>query len=168
MKDQNLDDVDMEILQLLQSNARMTNVEIAHKVQMAPSAVFGRIRRLQERGFVQGFEARLNARKLGFDLLAYVFVREDKQHGVPDTLPQLLKIPEIQAIHHVAGEDCFLLRVCVSDTAALGNLVREQISRIKGVAGTRTIIVLDTKKDSTALPLEIHRTRAVKVAKNRG
>jgi len=148
-----IDPTDLKLLKLLQTSPELTNLELASKVGMAASAVHGRLSKLKRAGILRA-EVRLDAKKLGFGLVAFVFVREDKSRGVPNTVAALSKIPEIQAIFHVAGEDCFLLRVCAPDTNALGKLVRQTISRIKGVAGTRSSIVLETYKDSNALPLD--------------
>jgi Lrp/AsnC family leucine-responsive transcriptional regulator len=150
---QPLDPIDLEILKQLQGNARMSNVEIARVVGMAPSAVLGRIRRLEQRGLLEAYEARLNAKELGFGLLAFIFVREEKHGGVPDTVSALMEINEIQSIYHIAGEDCFLIKARVEDTEALAELVRHRICSIKGVTGTRSSIVLQTLKETSALPL---------------
>ena len=75
--DSTIDDIDCLILSLLQGNARTTNVDIARQVEMAPSAVLERIRKLEDRGFIQGYSTRLNASALGYGLLAFVFVRSE-------------------------------------------------------------------------------------------
>ncbi len=148
-----LDPTDIAILEVLQENARTSNAEIARRVGMAPSAVYERIRKLEERGVIRGYEARLGPRELGWSLVAYVFVRTEDPPGWTRTGEQLAALTEVQEVHHVAGEDCFLLKVRAADTEALGKLLRERIGTIPSVRSTRTTIVLETVKDTARLPL---------------
>ncbi len=148
-----LDETDTAILGLLQENARIANAEIARRVDMAPSAVYERIRKLEERGLIRGYEARLGARELGWGLVAFVFVRSNDSPGGVATSERLAALPEVQEVHHVAGEDCFLLKVRAADTLALSRLLRERIGAVTTVTSTRTTIVLDTVKETGRLPL---------------
>ena len=150
-----LDDIDLTILALLQANARTSNAEIARQVGMAPSAVLERIRKLEERGVIEGYTTCLNARSLGLGLTAFLFVRAEERVGAPETADTLAALPEVLEVHHVAGEDCFLVKVKVEDTEALGRLLREGVGAISTVRSTRTTIVLGTVKESTALPVGV-------------
>ena len=149
------DATDAAILGMLQENARISNAEIARRVDMAPSAVHERIRKLEERGLIRGYEARLGARELGWGLVAFVFVRSNDAPGGAATAELLAALPEVQEVHHVAGEDCFLLKVRVPDTLALSRLLRERIGAVSTVTSTRTTIVLDTVKETGRLPLPV-------------
>lgn len=148
-----LDDTDRQIVAFLQSDARMANAEIARRLGMAPSAIFDRIRKLEERGIIDGYEARVNAKAIGLGLTAFVFVRGEDGPGDPKTGQLLARIPEVQEVHHVAGEDCYLVKVRVADTDSLGTLLRERIGAVKSVRSTRTTIVLGTVKESYRLPV---------------
>lgn len=148
-----IDDIDRQVATILQRNARTPTAEIARQVGMAASAVHERIRKLEERGVVQGYCAILDPHLLGRGLLAYVFVRADERVGAAETGELLALIPEVQEVHHVAGEDCYLVKVRVADTDALGRLLRERMGSIETVRSTRTTIVLETVKETTALDL---------------
>ena len=148
-----IDDTDRTIAKILQENARTPTAEIARQVGMAASAVHERIRKLEERGVIRGYTVRLDPRLLGRGLLAFVFVRAEERVGAPETADLLSEIPEVQEVHHVAGEDCFLVKVRVVDTDALGRLLRERVGAISTVRSTRTTIVLETVKETTALDL---------------
>jgi len=148
-----IDPTDAAILALLQENARISNAEIARRVDMAPSAVFERVRKLEERGVIRGYEARLGARELGLGLVAFVFVRTAERPGQSSTGAELARLPEVLEVHHVAGEDCFLVKVRAPDTDGLGRLLRDRIGALAAVTSTRTTIVLETLKESTRLPL---------------
>src|SRR6185312_2571778 len=125
-----IDDTDHEILNILQENARTSNAEIARQLGMAPSAILERIRKLEARGLLRGYEARLDAAELGLGLLAFVFVRADERVGCPQAGEALAAIPEVQEVHHIAGEDCYLVKVRTADTASLGRLLRERFGAI--------------------------------------
>jgi Lrp/AsnC family leucine-responsive transcriptional regulator len=148
-----IDETDRQILSILQQNARTSNAEIARQVEMAPSAVLERIRRLETRGVIQGYEARINPEALGLGVLAFVFVRSADFDGEAKTAELLAGIPEVLEAHHIAGEDCFLLKVRARDARTLGRLLRERIGGTGTVQSTRTTIVLETVCESARLPL---------------
>lgn len=147
------DDIDMHILAILQHNARTSNAEIARQLVMAPSAILERIRKLEARGLLLGYEARIAPRALDLGLLAFVFVRADERLGSDRAGRALAAIPEVQEVHHIAGEDCYLVKVRTASTEALGRLLRERFGAIEDVRSTRTTIVLSTLKETARLPL---------------
>ena len=149
-----MDSTDRKILNILQSDARTPNAELARQVGMAPSAVLERVRKLEERGVIQGYEARLDPKALDFGLLAFVLVRTDDRVGNMQSEATLKAIPEVQEVHHVAGQDCFLLKVRVANTDALQVLLREQIGAIDTVRSTNTTIVLQTVKEVATIPVD--------------
>src|SRR5579864_6832906 len=118
-----MDSTDRKILNILQSDARTPNAELARQVGMAPSAVLERVRKLEERGVIKGYEARLDPKALEMGLLAFVLVRTDERVGHMQSEAALLEIPEVQEVHHVAGEDCYLLKVRAANTDALSALL---------------------------------------------
>jgi len=153
-----IDEIDLQILNILQQNARTSNAEIARQVEMAPSAVLERIRRLEAKGVIQGYEARINPEALGLPILAFVFVRSTDFDGEARTAGLLSEIPEVLEAHHIAGEDCFLLKVRARDTKSLGRLLRDRIGSTGAVESTRTTIVLETVREGARLPLSLPRT----------
>jgi Lrp/AsnC family transcriptional regulator, leucine-responsive regulatory protein len=150
-----IDGVDREILSIVRTNARVSNVEIARKVGMAPSAVLERIRKLESKGVITGYEARLSPKALGLGLLAFVFVKADDRPGSEGSGKALGAIPEVLEVHHIAGEDCFLVKVRTEDTESLGRLLRERFGAIPSIRSTRTTIVMNTIKESAQLPLGV-------------
>jgi len=118
------------------------------------AAVFERIRKLEKRGVIQGYETRVNPQVLDLGLVAFIFLRAQEPVGSLETGKHLAQFPEVLEIHDVAGEDCYLVKVRVASTEALGALLREKIGPIKAISSTRTIIVLATVKETAQLPLE--------------
>ncbi|HKD12026.1 MAG TPA: Lrp/AsnC family transcriptional regulator, partial [Thermoanaerobaculia bacterium] len=148
-----IDEIDGRILNILQSNSRTSNAEIARQVGLAPSAVFERLRKLEERGVIRGYSVNLDPRAMEVPLVCFIFVRSSERVGSPTTAASLGEIPEVLEIHHVAGEDCFLLKVRAADTEAVGRLLREKFGKIPSITSTRTTIVLETVKETAALPI---------------
>jgi Lrp/AsnC family leucine-responsive transcriptional regulator len=149
-----IDGIDLHILKILQKKARIPNVEVARQVDMAPSAVLERIRKLEKQGFIDGYEVRLNPKRFQRNLVAFVMVTTEHPGQRRKAAEQLSAIPEAQEIHEVAGEDGILVKIRVSDTTELGRLLEKKIAAIDAVHATRTMIVLSTLKETARIPID--------------
>ena len=156
-----IDEMDRRILSLLQQDARLPNAEIARRVGMAPSATLERLRKLEERGVIQGYEARLDPRKIGFGLTAFIFVKANDKAAEQDTGERLRQHPNVLEVHHIAGEDCYLVKVRAIDTEDLGRMLKADFSAMPSVVSTRTTIVLGTLKESLRIPIPEERGVAI-------
>jgi Lrp/AsnC family transcriptional regulator, leucine-responsive regulatory protein len=148
-----VDAIDLQILSHLQTNARNTQSDIAKAVGLAPSGVLERIRKLEARGAIAGYTAYIEPKILGLGMLAFVAVRTDEVATDNRIAHEVAAIPEVLEVHHVAGDDCFLVKVRARDAEHLGQLLRTRIGRIAGVRSTRTTIVLETVKETSRLPI---------------
>jgi Lrp/AsnC family leucine-responsive transcriptional regulator len=152
-----MDEKDEKILEILQRDGRMTNVELARLVELTPSATLERVRKLEERGFIKGYLATLDPHALGLGLLAYIFVRVDDRDATltdeEETAEGLAALPSVLEVHHLAGEDCFLVKVRARDTDDLYRVLKEEFAKFKSIRSTRTTIVLKTVKESARLPV---------------
>jgi Lrp/AsnC family transcriptional regulator, leucine-responsive regulatory protein len=148
-----IDDVDTEILAILQENARTTQADIAKSVSLAPSAVLERMRKLEAKGAIREYVASVDPHVANRALLAFVAVRTNEYGPEQPSAQALAQIPEVLEIHHVAGEDCFLLKVRARDAEHLGQMLRRQIAAVPGVTSTRTTIVLETVKETSRIPI---------------
>lgn len=152
-----IDVIDATLLDILQYNARTTQAELAKAVGLAPSAVLERLRKLESKGVIKDYVALIDARVVDRGLLAFVAVRST-DHGpdMPSAI-DLARIPEVLEVHHVAGEDCYLLKVRTRDAEHLGQLLRQHISAMPSVTSTRTTIVLETVKEDprVTIPKEL-------------
>lgn len=140
-------------MEILQQNARETQADIARAVGLAPSAVLERIRKLEARGVIRGYAAQVDPRALDQGLLAFVSVRSGDAPNNDDVAKSLAAFPEVLEVHHVAGEDCYLVKVRARDAEHLGALLRTRLGRVPGVRSTRTTIVLETVKETSRLPI---------------
>ena len=157
-----LDEKDARIIEVLQKDGRTSNVELARVVELTPSATLERVRKLEERGLIKGYTAVVDPHALDLGLLAFIFMRVDDRDDVlgkaDSTAEALSALPSVLELHHLAGEDCFLLKVRARDTDDLYRILRDELGRFKAIKGTRTTIVLKTVKESTEL--SVNRERA--------
>lgn len=151
--DRIIDELDAKILAILQQNARTTQTDIAKAVGLAPSAVLERIRKLETRGVIREYVAHVDPHVANRALLAFVAVKTNEYGPEQPSARALATIPEVLEIHHVAGEDCFLLKVRAKDAEHLGQMLRTQIAAVPGVTSTRTTIVLETVKETSRVPI---------------
>ncbi len=148
-----IDDIDLKILSLVQKNGRVSNAEIARKIGMVPSAILERMRKLEDKGIIEQYEVRLNAKALLLGLTAFIFIKTSETYGHLDTAKQLKEMPEVQEIHHITGEDCYLIKVRTRNTETLGKFLREKLGSLDNILSSRSTIVLETVKESSQLPL---------------
>lgn len=151
-----IDSIDASLLDILQYNARTTQSDLAKSVGLAPSAVLERLKKLEASGVIKDYIALVDPKAIDRALLAFVAVRTS-EHGLETPVSDTVsKLPEVLEVHHVAGEDCYFLKVRTRDAEHLGQLLRQQIGALPGVTSTRTTIVLETVKEDPriAIPLE--------------
>jgi len=152
-----MDETDIQILALLQPNAFLTNNELAKKIGMAPSAVLERIKKLEQKGIIEGYPTRIKPEALELKLLAFISVKSSEGPGKDSVAKQLQKIPEVLELHHIAGEDCYLLKVRTKDPQSLIQLMRDKFKN-PNILSTKTTVVLETLKETNQLPIPKPRT----------
>jgi Lrp/AsnC family leucine-responsive transcriptional regulator len=155
-----IDEVDASILDLLQDNARISQADVARAVGLAPSAVLERIRKLEARGVIRGYTALVDPHALDQSMLAFVAVKSEETPGDDSVARALAQCPEVLELHHVAGDDCYLLKVRARDAEHIGHLLRHRFGRIPGVRSTRTTIVLETVKETPRLAMTVPQEQA--------
>jgi Lrp/AsnC family leucine-responsive transcriptional regulator len=152
-----LDRIDLRILEVLQSDGRISNLKLAEAVALSPTAVLARVQRLTRDGFILGYEARLAPHKLGAGMLVFVEVLLDR------TTPNVFEAfkaavqahPQILECHMVAGGFDYLLKTRMADMHAYRNFAGTVLWQLPGVRETRTYAVMEEVKDSTRLPLQL-------------
>ncbi len=146
-----LDKTDLHILRLMQDNARVSNADMARELGMAPSGVLERVKKLEQKGVIQQYTTRINPVALQQKMLAFIFMKANDGPGCNDTAKALAQIPEVQEVHHIAGDDCYLVKIRTYDSASLVSLMRNNFSQIPNLISTRTTIVLETVKEQQQL-----------------
>lgn len=157
-----LDKTDRKILSILQSNGRLTNQEVAERVNLSPSPCLRRIRNLEESGVIRQYVALLDPDKIGLGLLAYVNVRLEKHSDAPAGEPRSPRAdfaaavenwPEVVACYAMTGEMDYLLRVHVEDMEHFSHFMMETLLKHPAVLDVKSSFALQRIKDTTALPL---------------
>jgi Lrp/AsnC family leucine-responsive transcriptional regulator len=143
-----VEETDRAILTALADDGRQSYTDLAEKVGLSVSAVHQRVRRLEQRGVIKGYAAKLDHQSLGLPLTAFVAIRPIDASQPDDAPERLADLPEIEACYSVAGDDFYLLLVRVASPADLERLLQE-IRKAANVA-TRTTVVLSTPYEGRA------------------
>jgi len=142
-----LDPIDRKILALLQEDAKISQAKVAKAVGLTAPSVNERIRKLERAGFIRGYAALLDSRKLGLDVTAFVEVFIEQPKLEEGFIESVRGLEEVLECHHITGEFSLLLKVRVADMAAFRQLLIEKLNTVRGVRQTRTLIVLATAKE---------------------
>ena len=150
-----LDAIDRRILTVLQRDSRITNAELSERVNLSPSACHRRVQRLEDEGFIAGYVALLDARKLG--KATTVFVEITLQSQAEDLLDaferEVAKVPDILECHLMAGAADYLIKIMAEDTEDFARIHRRFLSRLPGVRQMQSSFALRTVVQTTALPV---------------
>ncbi len=150
-----LDRTDRQILECLQADGRISNVQLARKVNLTPTPCIERVKRLERQGYIRGYTALLNPELVNAALL--VFVEIDLTHSSPDAFrkfrEEARRLPEIMDCHLVSGNFDYLIKARVSDMKAYRELLGEKILSLPGVSGSRSYVVMEEVKETLTLPL---------------
>ena len=151
-----LDRTDRKILEALQTDARLTNQQLAEKVALSASPCLRRVRALEERGVIRQYVALLDPAEIGLGLLAYVTVKLEKKGKMPveQFTRAVLAWPEVIACYSMTGDMDYLMRVQVEGLDHYSRFIMEKLLKQPGVIDIKSNFVLERVKDTTALPLE--------------
>ncbi|RQD62531.1 Lrp/AsnC family transcriptional regulator [Desulfonatronovibrio magnus] len=148
-----IDEKDIKILNLLQESCRVSNAEIARRLGMAPSAILERIRKLEKKGVIKGYELRIDPKAIGLTLTVITLIKTDEDVGSTRVGKELAEIQHIQEVYFIAGEYSYMVKARVADTDALTALL-QKMGEVQGIRDTRTTFVLNTIKESAGLYLQ--------------
>ena len=148
-----IDEISLKILKILQKKARIPNVEVARTIGMAPSAILERIKKLEARGVIQGYEVRLNPEMFDCAMTAFVHIQVTAPSLIQEAGQALAAIEQVQEVHYLAGEDGLMAKVKTSGNKELDKVIRTQVASIEGVRATRTSIALSSFKESAKIKL---------------
>jgi len=146
-----MDATDLRLLDLLQRNGRATQLELARAVGLSQPAVAERIRKLEERGVITGYLARVDAAHLGLDITAFIGVGIEHPRHFDGFTKKVLALDEVLECHRVAGDDSYLLKVKTHNTRTLDRLLVKVLRAIPGVTRTHTTIVLASIKEEARM-----------------
>ncbi len=148
-----LDSIDRILVERLQADGRATQLELAQAVGLSQPAVAERIRKLEQRGVITGYAARVDAARLGKDVTAFIGVTVDHPRHFDAFAARVRALDDVLECHRVAGEDSYLLKVKTANTASLDALLVGTLRTIPGVTRTHTTIVLASIKEDGRIHL---------------
>jgi Lrp/AsnC family leucine-responsive transcriptional regulator len=148
-----MDTLNFKILKILQQKARIPNIEVSRKINLAPSAVLERIRKMENQGIIDGYEVRLNPQRFNCAQIAFIQVLISPQSDITSVGAALSRMEEVQEVHFIAGKDCYLVKTRTAGTSELDILLRTKILSIDGVQSTTTFPVLSTSKETAQIPI---------------
>ncbi|NWF51386.1 MAG: Lrp/AsnC family transcriptional regulator [Ignavibacteriaceae bacterium] len=151
-----LDGIDKKILDVLQSDAYITNVELASKLGISPPAMLERVKRLEKNGVIKGYVALVDPEKVGKPTFALVSVSlaVHQLTSIEIFAREINKLPEVLECHHVTGAGDFILKVALENIQRYEKFVLEKLTRIKGVDKITTMFILSTIKQTTKIQIE--------------
>ncbi|WP_269509478.1 Lrp/AsnC family transcriptional regulator [Burkholderia sp. IMCC1007] len=159
-----LDATDCRILAVLQEEGRISNLDLAERISLSPSACLRRMRLLEDQGVIEHYRACLSREKLGFELEAFVQVsmRNEENQWHERFAEALREWPEVVGAFVVTGESHYLLRVLAHNLKHYSDFVLNRLYKAPGVMDIRSNIVLQTLKDEAGAPVGLARTGAIK------
>ena len=151
-----LDKFDLVILQELQNHGRLTNTELAQRVGLSPAPCWRRVRALEEAGYITGYRAVIDRRKIGLGVLA--FVRLDAERNTGDATRALedaiRRLPEVVSCHYISGAGTFEIQVVAEDLDSFSRFALHQLINLPTVKDLHTRFSLGEVKADSALPLD--------------
>jgi DNA-binding Lrp family transcriptional regulator len=159
MKRLKLDSIDKRILSELQDDGRMTNVELAKRVQISPPPCLRRVRALEEAGFITGYHADLSPKSLGFEITVFVMVGLSSQHDADLKAfeEQVRAWPLVRECYMLNGENDFILKCVAHDLSEFQNFLTEKLTPAKNVAHVKTALVIRPSKKEPGVPVDLVR-----------
>ena len=152
-----LDDLDRRMLALLRGDARITNSQLAARLEIAPSTAHVRLRSLQERGVITEFATSVDQARLGRTLQALIGVTlrpGSRQASITAFAESVRDLPDVLQVFFLGGADDYVVHIAVEDSSALRRFVVENLSGNPSVASTRTSIVFDYHRNAVAASFE--------------
>lgn len=151
-----LDKVDTHILSILQENGRQSNSKVANQLSLSETPCWRRIKRLEEQGFIDGYQANLNRKRLGFGVMAFVQLSytEHDNKTTENFERVILECDNVLACHNITGDADFLLQVVAKDLDDYSRFIDNVIRKLSGVSSIRSNISLKEIKASSKMPLE--------------
>lgn len=151
-----LDAFDRRLLAALQEDGRLTNQELAERISLSPSQCSRRRRRLERDGIIRGYHARLDRERTGFGLVSIVSVTlaTHDSANAARFARLVAELPNVQEAYSLTGEMDYVIKIVTEDLRSLSTFINDALLPHEAVQNVKTAIVLDTLKESAALPLE--------------
>ncbi|MEQ8905780.1 Lrp/AsnC family transcriptional regulator [Ekhidna sp.] len=150
-----LDKIDRKILDILQSNAKITNAQLSKDIGLSPAPTLERVKKLETSGIIKSYHAKLDTDKVGLGVHTFVQVslKGHNKRNIDAFINAINAISEVIECHHITGSGDFILKIISSDIQSYQKLMLEKVSEIEVVDGLQSMIILSTFKDSKVMPV---------------
>ncbi|MBX9852963.1 MAG: Lrp/AsnC family transcriptional regulator [Cytophagaceae bacterium] len=150
-----LDPIDRQILEILQTNAKITNSQLAQEIGLSPAPTLERVRKLENAGIIKSYHATLDTEKLGLGVSIFIMVSlsSHKKNQIMSFVDRIKQIPEVVECHHITGTGDFLLKVLTKDIASYQELILNKLVDIEEIGNMQSMVILSTFKDSKVMPI---------------
>lgn len=149
-----MDKVDLNILQLLQENSKITNLDLSKKIGLSPAPTLERVKKLEQSGVIQSYHAKVDSSKLGLNVSTFVLVSLAwaKENALENFIEKVNGIDEITEAYIITGDGDFLLRIICRDIAEYEQVLFKKLSKIPEVERIKTLMTLSKVKKTKVLP----------------
>lgn len=150
-----LDEIDRKILEILQTNAKITNAQLSKDIGLSPAPTLERVKKLENSGIIKSYHAQLDTDKIGLGVHTFVQVtlKGHNKKNIDIFLGEINNIPEVVECHHITGTGDFILKVIAKDISSYQYLMLEKVSEIEVVDSLQSMVILSTFKDSKVIPV---------------
>ncbi len=151
-----MDKIDCHTLKALQQDGRKKNSELAKETGLAPSTMLDRVKKLEDKGVIQGYRAVVNPSKLGLMAQGFACISLDRHRvkNIQNLEEEINKIPNVRACYHITGRFDYLLHVVAPDLEQLGELVKKGLATIPGMGKIETFLVYEEVKPDQGWPID--------------
>lgn len=157
MNERALDAIDQQILAILQADGRITNVALAERLGLSPPPCLRRVKALEERGYITGYQAQINASKLGFGVTAFAFVGLSSQAETDLNAFETLanSWPEVRSCYRLSGEIDYILKIVAQDLERFQGFINQKLTGAANVSQVKTSLCIKASVMKPGVPLEI-------------
>ncbi len=152
-----MDKLDLKILDLLQTDGRISNVDLSEKIHLSPPQCLRRVRVLEEQGVIRRYAALVAPAAIGLNVTAFVALSLDRAQfkQVRDVESVIKSFPEIIECHTISGDFDYLIKVVAHDLKSLSHFLTDRLMQVPGVGGLRSMICLEEVKAQSSLPVTL-------------
>ena len=150
-----MDKIDKKILEILQRNAKITNAQLSKEIGLSPAPTLERVRKLESKGIISGYNAKLDMSKIGLGVSTFVMVtlKEQNKKNLVSFLDKIKDVNNVIECHHITGSADFILKVVSENIESYQELMLETVSEIEVTDSLQSMVILSTFKDSKVMPI---------------
>ena len=150
-----IDKIDKKILEILQRNAKITNAQLSKEIGLSPAPTLERVRKLESKGIISGYNAKLDMSKIGLGVCTFVMVtlKEQNKKNLVSFLDKIKDVNNVIECHHITGSADFILKVVSENIESYQELMLETVSEIEVTDSLQSMVILSTFKDSKVMPI---------------